>query len=231
MTKLISIISVIAISSLSIACGGDEFKVDPNAGSGGEDSSENPEGTGSTGSEGTGSTGSTDGSGGTSSGGTGGYTSICTPLTCEEYSLQKTGTANRACGEIKDGCGGLIFCGNTACETKANYNCGNTVNPNDNWYYAGVSGISDSLEGPGSVPNVVYDNICYGGFSKVNDSLFKEYYCNDWDAYVAIGLNSSPSMTHQQLANEATVEDVSGTGRVCTPPLVEDFNHKWVICC
>lgn len=133
----------------SNATGGDDGKdtggskstggSDNTGGDGGKDTGGQPStgGVPSTGGETStgGMGGNTGGTGGASGGSmnTGGSGGGCVPKTCDEFSIEMTGKAGLACGDIPDGCGGEIYC-SFDCNGDANAQCRLPI-------VTGVSGI------------------------------------------------------------------------------------------
>lgn len=112
------------------------------------------------------------GVGGNNVGGSGG--GPCIPKTCDTYSFEQTGEANRACGVIPDdGCGNVL-------------NCGNCQNP---WEKCGGGETIQHQPGQMEFPDPVLadeskaiPNICNGNCALSHDSVAEDTrYCNAGD--------------------------------------------------
>lgn len=86
---------------------------------------------------------------------------LCYPITCDSYSIAKTGTTGMACGSIDDGCGKMINC--TGDKTQGNAICAD-------FYQCGGDAIrfTKAQVFAGDIENVPgISNICGGGCSSI----------------------------------------------------------------
>jgi len=216
-----SLISILVISLLSVACAGESFTTSEEANMS-EGLSEDQGGTGGTETEGGEQNGSSEGSetgegaaastGGTDAGGTGGVVSTgsggdrtgggetCVPKECGEVNFEingkfeTTGEAGDFCGGADDGCGGVVTCGCN--EVGA---CGKE-RPDPDACTLGTCGIEGMLSDP---------NVCGGGCMIQYGFANQQLGPSDYEYYTCPTITSETAAA-EFLGLSECVDDSSG---------------------